>query len=247
MLEQFDQHPLLGNFVPTVNGRKQSANGQSSLTVRVLLMMATQLDCQSLAIMFSCRRSIEVADCTVDIDQGLARCRALTPQVLVVDPRLSPEAIERSAALVRDSYVGHVIVLDDRVHEGRLAGLLRLPAVSYLTRQAGLDALHAATVKVATRGDRVFDPAIDQRILRTPRGLRLQRLPDRPSISALTARELEVMQHLAQGSSVRDCAELMHLSASTIDNHKSRLMKKLRIHKAAELTHVAIREGLIIV
>jgi DNA-binding NarL/FixJ family response regulator len=37
----------------------------------------------------------------------------------------------------------------------------------------------------------------------------------------------------------------MHLAESTIDNHKSRLMKKLQIHKAAELTHVAIRDGLI--
>jgi DNA-binding NarL/FixJ family response regulator len=210
-------------------------------------MLSTQLDSQSLAIMFSYRRGIEVVDYTVDLDQGLARCQVLMPQVLLVDPRISPEAIERSAALVPDGYVGHVIVLDDRVHEGRVTKLLKLPAVSYLTRQTGLDALHAATVKVATRGGRVFDPAIDQRILRTPRGLRLQFSPDEPSINALTARELEVMQHLARGTSVRGCAQLMQLSASTIDNHKSRLMKKLHIHKAAELTHVAIREGVITV
>ena len=50
---------------------------------------------------------------------------------------------------------------------------------------------------------------------------------------------------IAMGYSVRECAKQMHLAASTIDNHKSRLMKKLRIHKSTELTHIAIRDGLI--
>jgi len=50
---------------------------------------------------------------------------------------------------------------------------------------------------------------------------------------------------LAVGRSVRICAEHLKLSANTVDNHKSRLMKKLRLHKAAELTHFAIRHGLI--
>ena len=40
---------------------------------------------------------------------------------------------------------------------------------------------------------------------------------------------------------------VVDLAESTIDNHKSRLMRKLQVHKAAELTQIAIRDGLIMV
>jgi DNA-binding NarL/FixJ family response regulator len=66
-------------------------------------------------------------------------------------------------------------------------------------------------------------------------------------VAALTSRELDVLRLLARGSSVRDCARQLQLSASTVDNHKTRLMKKLQIHKSSELTQLAIRDGLITV
>jgi two-component system invasion response regulator UvrY len=76
---------------------------------------------------------------------------------------------------------------------------------------------------------------------------RLDRPHAHPSLALLTARELQVMTLLARGYSVRRCAQQLGLAESTIDNHKSRLMKKLDIHKVVELTHLAIREGLIVV
>jgi DNA-binding NarL/FixJ family response regulator len=249
MINDLYHHPIHSRFVPISSGNVSihPTNGFSTPTVRAMLMLSTALDCQSLAALLTQRRGIEVVESTAELEYGLARCRRLSPQVLMIDPQLGGDAVDQAVALVRETYVGHVIVLDDRVHEGRLAKLLIMPAVSYMTRRSGLDALQAAIMRVAHQSERVFDPAIDHRVLRTPRGLRLEQSPDLPSITALTARELEVMQRLAQGSSVRDCAQEMHLSESTIDNHKSRLMKKLRIHKAAELTHVAIREGVITV
>ncbi len=245
MIDNLNHDKVNGRFTPLGHGNFHHTNGYSTPSVRVMLMLSTALDCQSLTALIAQRRGIEVVGHSADLDYGLARCRRLSPQVLMIDPQLGGDAIDQAAALVQEAYVGHVIVLDDRVHEGRLAKLLTMPAVSYMTRRSGLDVLQAAVKRVAHRSERVFDPAIDHRVLRTPRGLRLEQSPDLPSIAALTTRELEVMQHLAQGSSVRDCAEEMHLSESTIDNHKSRLMKKLRIHKATQLTHLAIREGVI--
>jgi DNA-binding NarL/FixJ family response regulator len=58
-------------------------------------------------------------------------------------------------------------------------------------------------------------------------------------------KEHSILPSPPAGRSVRDCAHQLHLSESTIDNHKTRLMKKLQIHKVTELTHVAIRDGLI--
>jgi DNA-binding NarL/FixJ family response regulator len=53
------------------------------------------------------------------------------------------------------------------------------------------------------------------------------------------------MRLIALGRSVRDCAHILELAQSTVDNHKSRLMKKLGLRKSQDLTRLAIREGLI--
>ncbi len=226
-------------------GNSRHANGNPSQPIRVILILSTSLDCELLSALLSRRRGIDLVESSADLNLGLARCQRLSPKLLIIDPKIDDQAVDQAVAMVREGFVEHVMVLDDRVHEGLVARLLAMPSVSYMTRHAGLDSLHAAAMKVATHSVRVFDPAIDHRIRRTPRGLRLEQHHDQPSVAALTVRELEVMQLLARGNSIRDCAQQMHLAESTIDNHKSRLMKKLQIHKAAELTHVAIRDGLI--
>ncbi len=215
--------------------------------IRVVLLLANTLDCESLTETLSRHQGIEILAATADIDFGLVRCERLCPQVLILDPKVASDGVQRAAEMVRQREIEHLLVLDDRLHEGRLAAILAMPAVSYLTRQAGLGPLLSAIPQIAKSGDRAFDPAVRQRIHRDMRGLKLKRPTDRPSVASLTSRELQVMKLLANGHSVRGCAERLDLAESTIDNHKSRLMKKLDIHKVVELAHVAIREGLIVV
>ena len=83
------------------------------------------------------------------------------------------------------------------------------------------------------------------RLRLTARGLRLKHTGDEPSLAQLTSRELQIMELLAMGYSVKQSADHLSLAESTIDNHKSRLMKKLDLHKTVELTHKAIKEGLV--
>lgn len=61
----------------------------------------------------------------------------------------------------------------------------------------------------------------------------------------ITRREREVWQLIAQGLAVREAAESLGLAESTIDSHKSRLMRKLGIHKSLDLVRLAVRLGII--
>ena len=220
---------------------------RSTEKIRTVLLLANSLDCESLTETLSLHPSIEIVAATSDIDFGLARCERLVPQILVLDPKIASDCVQRAAEKVRQREIEHLLVLDDCLHEARLAEILAMPAVSYLTRQAGLGPLLSAIPQIAKSGNRTFDPAVRQRIHSETRGLRLDRPTNGPSVASLTNRELQVMKLLANGYSVRRCASRLDLAESTIDNHKSRLMKKLDIHKVVELTHMAIREGLIVV
>jgi len=215
--------------------------------VRVVLLLANATDCDFLSNSLSQHERIEVLAVGADVDFGLARCQRLCPQVLVLDPKVSADALQCAIKMVARQQVQYLLVLDDRLCEGRLNSLLAMPAVSYLTRQAGFAALQAAILSIGTDGQRVFDPAVEERLSRTRSGLKIKKVPDQPSVTELTSRELEIMKILAAGYSVRDCAEHLQLAESTIDNHKSRLMKKLGIHKTVQMAHFAIREGLIVV
>jgi DNA-binding NarL/FixJ family response regulator len=111
---------------------------------------------------------------------------------------------------------------------------------------AGTQALAAAFEDILAHGRRAFDPALAWRLRRTERGYQFDGVAEGRTIALLSPREREVMRLLAEGRSVRQCAERLGLSESTIDNHKTRLMKKLGLHKSSELTCQAIREGLIV-
>lgn len=61
----------------------------------------------------------------------------------------------------------------------------------------------------------------------------------------LTAREQEVLKLLAEGKTVRAAAMTLGLSSKTVDCHKFNLMRKLGIHKRAELVMWAIQKRVV--
>ena len=63
--------------------------------------------------------------------------------------------------------------------------------------------------------------------------------------SGLTARELEILQHIVAGKSNKEIAADLKLSANTVAVHRANIMDALGIHKTAELVVYAIRNGLV--
>jgi len=66
-----------------------------------------------------------------------------------------------------------------------------------------------------------------------------------PRQRVLTAREREVLKLLAEGRTVRSAADVLGLSAKTVDAHKFNLMRKLGIHNKAELVMWAIQKRVV--
>lgn len=72
-----------------------------------------------------------------------------------------------------------------------------------------------------------------------------KRLKEGSLYTQLTPRQLEVLAHLAEGKTVKEVAQMMHLSQKSVDSHKYRIMNRLHIHDRVHLSRLAIREGLI--
>jgi len=63
--------------------------------------------------------------------------------------------------------------------------------------------------------------------------------------ATLAPRELEVLIHTAKGRSIKEMAEIMDVTAATVQTYRVRLMEKLDLHNVAGLTKYAVQKGLI--
>jgi two-component system, NarL family, response regulator NreC len=79
----------------------------------------------------------------------------------------------------------------------------------------------------------------------TPRKMIEDRGSSIPRVRTLTAREREVLKLLAEGRTVRSAADVLGLSAKTVDAHKFNLMRKLGVHNKAELVIWAIQQRVV--
>jgi two-component system invasion response regulator UvrY len=115
---------------------------------------------------------------------------------------------------------------------------LRLGARGYLCKRAAPEEFLRAVGQVAS-DRRYLDPELAQSVA-------LAQLSGSANpVDTLTEKELAVFMKLAEGRSVNDVAEDFCLSPSTVGTHLYHIKQKLNVQNAAELTLVAVRNGLI--
>ena len=63
--------------------------------------------------------------------------------------------------------------------------------------------------------------------------------------TTLSPREREIFQLVAEGRTNREVADILEISAATVETHRARILQKLEIHNTAELVLYAVRRGIV--
>ena len=74
---------------------------------------------------------------------------------------------------------------------------------------------------------------------------RARKAAARARLDSLSARELEIVTHLAEGRSAAEIAIVLSRSSKTINNHRTRILQKLGLRNATELVRLAVHSGLV--
>jgi DNA-binding NarL/FixJ family response regulator len=123
-----------------------------------------------------------------------------------------------------------------------VAEILKAGASGYLLKDGAFEELAGAIRTVMDDrmylSPRIADVVVDDYV----RGASGHAQPS--AFAALTPREREVLQLLAEGKATKQAAACLHVSVKTVETHRRQIMTKLDIHSVAELTKYAIREGL---
>ena len=193
-------------------------------TIRLVIVRRLRLDGDALAALFQAHSNFRVLCATTSIKVALTVGRHRRPDVVVFDGGLVSNPGDSFNSLIQQLADIPVLVLDDEVNHGHVTALLNLPCVAYFTRGTPFHEL-AEGIQHLIQGESAFDSTISDRIEQTPNGRQFRCDPGTVTSPLLTPREIEVWKLIAQGHSVKDCAEFLHLAPSTVDNHKSHLMK----------------------
>lgn len=137
-----------------------------------------------------------------------------------------------------------VVVLTAEDGERRLADAAVAGASGYLTKgRAVVEVVDA--VKRAAAGEMLIPGDILARILSELAGERTKQAEAERMAQAITPRELEVLQLLANGLSSRGIANKLVVSPRTIDTHVHNLLAKLGVHSKLEAVVTGLRWGLV--
>lgn len=209
-------------------------------TVRVLIADDHTIVRSGVRLLLATEPDIDVIGEARDGVEALAEIELLQPDVVLMDiamPGLDGLAATRE---IKSRWPQiNIIVLTMHRQDEYFFEALRAGASGYILKGAETSDLINA-VRVANRGEVFLYPSMAQRLVKDY----LSR-DSSTSGPALSAREKEILQLLAEGYSNQEIAEKLVLSPSTVHTHRSNLMSKLGLNTRHELVEYARRRGLV--
>ncbi|MGA2331080.1 MAG: response regulator transcription factor [Syntrophales bacterium] len=187
---------------------------------------------------------MEVTGEAEDGREALKKVKTLRPDVILLDiamPRLSGLEV---ISLIREASTDtQVVVLSMHAKETYVQQVLASGALGYVLKASpSTDILEA--IRTAHRGEYFLSSRLKAEVIG-------QYLKTRPAAVAvhgyelLTEREQQVFRLVAQGHSTAQIADILCVSAKTVEKHRTSLMNKLGVHDRMELLKYAIKIGVV--
>ncbi|WP_329363581.1 response regulator transcription factor [Streptomyces sp. NBC_01483] len=173
--------------------------------------------------------------------EAVARARDTDVDLAVLDiamPRMT--GLQAARELSRRLPDLRILILTMYDNEQYFFEALKAGACGYVLKSVA-DLVEAC--RAAMRDEPFIYPGAETALVRTylERMRRGEGLPAR----TVTDREEEVLKLVAEGHTTKEIAELLYISAKTVESHRANLLQKLGLRDRLELTRYAIRAGLI--
>jgi DNA-binding NarL/FixJ family response regulator len=220
------------------------------VSIRVLLVDDHALVRTGFRMVLDIEPDIEVVGEAADGHQAIHSAARLAPDVVLMDVRMPGlDGIAATRAIVGAERAGgaaapKVLILttfdlDEYVFDSLTAG-----ASGFLLKDVPPEQLTAG-IRAVAGGDALLAPAVTRRLIdEFVQGGR-RRSAMAPEIEALTPRELQVLQLVAQGLSNAEISAALVVEETTVKTHVSRLLAKLGLRDRVQAVVLAYESGLV--
>jgi DNA-binding NarL/FixJ family response regulator len=168
--------------------------------------------------------------------------KKLRPDVIVADitmPHLN--GIDALDALKKNDPRVKVVFLTMHREVAYARRALEAGASGYVLKHSAPDELVLA-IRAALNGQKYITPALAGEVLAS---IQKDPGPSKDPASALTPRQRQILQLLAEGKTAKEISALLGISTRTVEFHKYEMMQSAGIATSAELVHFAIKHGIV--
>jgi len=214
------------------------------MAVRILLADDHTLMRQGLRHILESQPEFDIVAESSSGIEAVEAARQHRPDIAIVDVAMKElNGIEATAQILKHSPQTAVLMLSMYSDERYVLKAVKAGARGYVLKNSAGEELIQA-IHTVLRGTAFFSPAVARIFQDGVARLRDARdTTDR--YEALTDRERQLYQLLAEGNSNKDIANRLNLSLHTVETHRWRIMEKMDLHSTAELVLSAVRRGLV--
>jgi DNA-binding NarL/FixJ family response regulator/class 3 adenylate cyclase len=227
--------------------QEELATAEDAPVVRVLIVDDQALVRAGFRMILEAEPDVEVAGEAADGGEAIAECRRLQPDVVLMDVRMPEmDGIEATRRLLeQDATETKVVMLTTFDMDEYVYDALRAGASGFMLKDVPPEQLIAGIRSVAS-GDALLAPSVTRRVIeefvrRPPASVRA--LPAK--LEDLTARELEVLKHVARGLSNAEIATALFVSETTVKTHVAHVLMKLDLRDRVQAVVLAYESGLV--
>jgi DNA-binding NarL/FixJ family response regulator len=177
-------------------------------------------------------------------EEAIEQARELTPDVVFMDVRMpGMDGIEATRRIREAAPNTKVILITIDESRGAVAEAIQADVSGYLLKDASPDALVDAA-KNAVEGNAVIHPQLTKTFIEEARMGEGSSSGDQKT-PALSKREREILQKVADGATTRQVATDLGISPHTVKTHLERIFEKLGANDRAQAVAIAIRMGVV--
>jgi DNA-binding NarL/FixJ family response regulator len=197
---------------------------------------------------------LEILEC--DPESGgktaIAQITASSPDVALLDigyPTLL--GLDLGKKIARSFPVTKVVMLSANPNEDddELFEVIKSGAVAYIRSKDCTPARLIETIRRASYGEYPINdsvtnrPQVAWRVLRQFQDIAAMGLTIEDITTPLTSKEVQILNHIAEGNTNKRIASLLGISEQTIKNHVSAILRKLNANDRAHAVFLALRNG----
>jgi len=178
-----------------------------------------------------------------DGETAVQQCQALQPDVMVMDLAMrNDEGVEAIQSIRQSCPQTYILVLTNFVEEDRVLAALKAGAHGYILKDATTHDIVQA-IRDVYRGKAVLHPSVAYVLLQA---LQATTETDQAALEAITGREREVLQMVAQGRTNQEIAARLGIDERTVRVHISHILQKLNLDNRTQAALFALRHGLVV-
>jgi DNA-binding NarL/FixJ family response regulator len=182
------------------------------------------------------RIDLEVVGEAENGEEAVRLAERLLPDVVLMDLRMPVmDGVQATSKIKKGIPQANVLVLTTYDSDADILRAIEAGATGYLLKDTPREELFRA-IRAAARGEPVLAPSVTARLMQRAQT---------PTRTALSGREIEVLELVARGGSNKELARELHLSEATVKSHLIHIFEKLGVTDRTAAVTVAIEKGIL--